>query len=984
MIMKQFERRFLALVMSIMMLFTMIPTDALAGTLSGPSVSTQNTTATDDSSTIDPPEEIFEAQKLLTVRFWHLVDSGNADEQIGDSYQYKASIKYEQDYNYTGYYKQYGKTGSLVQQYEDITVYFKAPEGIELSPVSGSRTVTLVTEGEYAGYYKVEVGTVTPPASDQSAVDLGITINAVMTGNGSTATKTYPALDVVVTAHGKVLTGYENESLVYEDKEFVTGTNIVVNNNTSVKGIGEASWTYHKYTTSPAYSLNGDKLDITTYISAGRGTGHSVANAEGDYVRYGMLDINDLYIYDTIQPVTDVNGETKYPETVTVTYDNGTALPAGTWTYDESTHTVAINQDALKTVDASSVGAGTVKRGTTFKVVCEYTEADYSYPVGTATTPDFDFDDEASLAYSLKGVEGSNTDSGETATVGYHSVSVGGNAGATEHIFLSNSAKSGDEKLYGTFYSNTLGFGTISYTIYKADEDGTIHNGPDDWSMTIDMAVENNSSGYTGTDLYTGSKAGEEILNKQIPAGHYAIVPDYSKLDEENVLVVDKNNQEISGSNVQYVDVTTNGIAKVDYYLRYNNGGIVRVNKEFYSSTGARVTDNLAKLYSGTTFVFSREGKEDITMTIGSDGQGVAALPVGTYTVKEIAPSGYAAYSGTITVASGDELYLPGGTSSSSAVKNYPASATIKVGGYVSDAFVEGDLSKTNDGRTEYTNEKVTYKVYQRVKVEEGESPNEWKQVEVAGDDDNQYPIGYDLTVPRFDENGNAYEYYVEACGVDDADKPYGGLVTDQSSMTTGTETGVFDFEKNPGEGGSLVKNVDLYFVNQITITVNKTVVDTRTNPATKEGWVITLTASDGTVYESRTTDANGQVKFENLPKKDANGNAITYTVGEDNSGRTDADLWTVTVSDNGTVQAAKGDATVTVTNTVGMGKITLVKVDADSKDVRINGAVYSLYRIEDGVKYWLTNDIDETTGMRAFTTDETKAAQFTTKTEDY
>ena len=974
--MKNF-RRFLALLLCVMMVITSMPLEALADPIGGSGIITpvpkgpEGEPAGDPEGT-DPEGEEPEApaptpceEAFYELEYMDIFMKPYAKtdyiitSDMGDQFEYRGYITLQKQPTFE--FTEQSKTTSLFTKYEDVTVWVKAPAGIILTDVSRNPLPLAGDDSEYPGYYALNLGDIDAPTTGSTKVDITNKIYAYMEGNGIKSETTFDAADVRVTAHTTLVKDIdpETEEYVYEDIEFVQ-SQITYDTAYPITGKASGKWTSDKYknegTGSDAVAVVGDDLILTFYIRVGAGENHNVSNQDNDFVRYGTIDLQTMVLKDNIAVVKNKYGVDTWPKSV-----KGYVGSTECGVYYDDVHAIVFDESTLNTIDASSVGiADPVKRGTTYKIVLVYDKNDFIYPASETNPEAFKFEDDMEFFYGLKDATFSDGEYDSEYSEWYDQAG-GGNVKANSNIFLGEHATA--NKPYSTVYSSQFGFGTIGYDIYPLDEEGKeIYKDGEVVKFHIDLAEQNDGNGTTSTEMYT---KGTSALKGKIPEGKVKVVADFSNLNSDMVVPVDSKNSTIQTGYETILDVKAGKTASLDVYLRYKLGGIVNVSKEYRKTDGTKDTKDLSAKYAATKFILTpKKGGNTVEVTLDKNGQGVAPIATGDYTVTEVAPDGFVSYVGEITIQEGDENRI---SNVGSALVNYPSKADITVNAYKVDQWVSGDYNSTVKGAAAYSDSGTTYQVEKLVN-------GSWVAV-----GDAKAP-GNTVTVDRFNADGSAIEYRVRAINTDG--KNYAGNVAEKSSsgMSDTTESVTFKFDNDD----KLVERVDLFFLNTINVTVKKVVNDRRAaaDKRSADGWTMTLTSSDAT-FEPLTgvtgTDGSATVIFKNLPKTDATGAYVTYTVAEQLPTGEDT-LWVTTFADNkSTVKGNEGDKTITVTNTANVGELAIVKVDNANTNTKLKNVEFQVYATVDGSIMYVTDTKEN--GIRKLSASQSDAATFVTNT---
>lgn len=960
--MKSF-RRFLALMLCAMLIVTSVPGAAFADELgssapTGPLFGGSKDLDEESDSPTPTEEEFYDLQYIDIFLKPYAKTDYVIQSDLGAQFEYRGEITLDKQTTFE--FTTESRTTALFTQYEDVTVWIKAPAGIILTDSNRNPLPLGDEESAHPGYYPLVLGTIDAPTTGRTKLPITNSLYAYMEGNGTTSQKTFGPASVIVEAHTTMVKGidHETDTYEYEDISFIQDQ-ISYDTGYSLTGLANGTWTHDKYKNegvgSDAVVVDGDDLVLTYYIRVGAGTNGDVNAQDNAYVRYGLIDLQTMALKDSISAVENKYGVTVWPKSV-----KGYAGGAECGSYDADKHVISFDENSLATIDASSVGvADPVKRNTVYKVVLRYDKDDFVYPASEVNPTPFTFTDTTEFSYALKDASSYGPE-GDTESSQWYDQAGGGNVGAQSHIFMGEHAVAAKD--YSTVYSSQFGFGTISYDIYPLDEGGQrITKDGKTVSFHIDMVDHNDGKGFTGTEQY-----GSTVKNR-IPVGNVEIVADFSRLNSSMVVPVDANNDTILDGYTTTVEVKEGKCTTIDVYLRYKLGGIVNVTKEYRNKDGSTDSSDLRAKYSATRFTLTPgfEGGSVVEIVLDSNGKGVAPLATGTYTVTETAPDGFVNYVGEITIVEGDENYI---TNEGNVLVNYPAKADINVYAYKTDKWIDGDVAAVKNGRTNCSDSGVTYQV-------EKKTASGWEAVGTP-----KAP-GTTVTVDRFDTNGDPITYRVRA--IDTDGKNYAGNITDDiaEAMMTGDVSVEFDFE----DDGHLLEKVDLYFLKTVTITVKKTVNDKRTvDKATADGWTMNLTAGDSSfIPVSAATGSDGSVKFEGLRKYDAAGNAIIYTVTETIPAGQE-DLWVTTYTNNtvstNTADASKGDQTINVVNTANVAELVIEKVDSKNNATKLQNVEFLVYATVDGVKMYVTDTKEN--GIRVLSAKETDAAAFVTNSK--
>ena len=942
MIMKHFERRFLALVMSIMMLFfTMIPTDTLAATLRTSSEPVMTTKAGDDS---DPFLETFEETKDDYVSAVVSVYNGSGTQTpniaVGQVFSYVVNIDMKQAGSYEN---KNGTLRPLFSTYDDVSAKVKAPAGVVLCDASGNE-LSLDADG----YYTI----LTNPSINATKEDYhsgDIRVYAKMTGNGTVANGTvYDALDVKISAD-TTITQYDPDSTVTDDRSgsFVAS----VSGTTQAVGVSSGAWTLTKtaVATKDIVRTEGGQVKITYTIRVGKPStkGDDVATDTASYDCYGTVDLSSLTITDTIPAVTGYNDKTGIlPNSVVVSGGNA---PTGV-TVSADNATITIDQTALTKVSTDKVASGEVYNYGQFTVECYYDAADFTYKLTDEDPTNFDFTNSATLDATMKDNSTSNVT--KDAETGWYAVAGGGNLTIDQWLFLKSDATQAN--IYNTTYSKTMGLGDVTYKVYLADKvtenaDGSITTSGD---PLLSFDVWDGQGGVVQTkDLI---KSGDTKWNDKIPVGDVYVVVDYSATDDRTIAVNASNTTPAT----QWVKlaITEGGDTTGNFYLRYVNGGFVELRKQFVDANGN------TSVATGVTFTFTDKSTGTVyTFTTDNEGKIDQALPEGTYTVKETATqSGYIldATEYTVTIPEGAYGYVNGqeGTSAK-AIVNYKNEGKVTLGSYKTDAWSDVDTTKSTQTAT--TGKK--YVIYQNGEPYEG--GKEYGETTVL--------------LPLQDADGDPYTYTVVAQdettygSIKDGETAHDGAQSQEFTLTTDNSSATLDF----------------YYPRTVTITVSKVLAD-KSGTLSKAGWEMVLSKGTEEIAKA-TTDANGTATFDGLALTDASG-YITYTVTETYNG----EVYPYTVSykvdqttsdDKASVTIVNGqsDYAVTVTNTTKSAKIRIRKYDVDDndnnkKELKDKNAKFIVYYVDaDDVKHYY---VDEKT----YSTDSAEAKQFNDSSSYY
>ena len=139
---------------------------------------------------------------------------------------------------------------------------------------------------------------------------------------------------------------------------------------------------------------SGDQVEIVYYLKVGKNSNGDVSTTASDYDAYGTIDLSQMILTDTIPAITDINGSSLYPNSISIKDQDGNAVSQGVQIYSDLSG-FEMTEEALSVIKTDKVADGEVYSYGYYTVTLSYDAADFTYPLTAESKSDFIFKNNA-------------------------------------------------------------------------------------------------------------------------------------------------------------------------------------------------------------------------------------------------------------------------------------------------------------------------------------------------------------------------------------------------------------------------------------------------------------------------------------------------------------------------------------------------------------------------------------------------------------
>ena len=706
--MKRTAGKWLALLMSLMMVFSSAPFASLAETQYSDNVITLNAETVTDKVLFERAKKAAEAAEVenaSTGAYLKIVRAAAAPQTVATGADFTYTVAYSINVapNYTG---DSNETVPAFKQYTDVKIVVTVPEGVVIPESAGYAE----KNGNVYTFRPVENNI----ASAQSSQYGQFNFAAYIAGNGTVPNgKVFDGISVEISAIASVSVGeYDPQEYTFT---YTLASDNASDNASAVTNSATNAWTVEKSLKSgyPKQLADGT-VEILWSINAGKekeDTDGAIVGDGTDYNVAGALNFESFTLTDVLK---EIGG---YAPTEAALYlgASATGTPLATYTAGDMTLSTSQYNETNLTAGHAESGAETPDF-TTYTVRAVYPAAAfaqaYDDPNDEITPATIPFENTAQIDYTLVGTDAKSAQDDAGGSFGIPTP--GGKIQVTQYIQI-GSEKAADNSnvyLYNATYQKMFA-APATFGIYR-DETAT--------ELAAELTLANGN--YT-------------VTSGELAPGQTYYVKQTDKPDGTN-----------DNSTIEKVELASGQTAQVEFINVVPTQGILEIDKVDASTD--KGMKGVAFTVSGTT---DAGEAHSATFETDDNGHGVVALPAGTYTLTETTtPAGYAPLQSieSIEIEEGETNATYTGAN---AIRNYKEGATLTINKRIA-TDKNGDHTQQPSALTGLS-EAFSFNVYQRTKGDF--APVEGSPfVIAAGQNATSIPL------PVADEDGNPYYYKVQ------------------------------------------------------------------------------------------------------------------------------------------------------------------------------------------------------------------------------
>ncbi|MEG0491891.1 MAG: SpaA isopeptide-forming pilin-related protein, partial [Clostridia bacterium] len=916
--MNKYFQKSIALLMTLTMLLSALPTSVLAETSAPYEINTQGAALKTAFEVVD---EAIKSNETVSSPHVSAMASANPRAGIPTGEEFSYEISYTLN-NAPTYLLKNGNPVAAYDQYKHVTFTLTPPENVVVIDKNG-------IEHNAANPYVIDLGDVKKFGSHSFMV------NARMTNNGSAPNgSSYGPLVLAMTADVSVT----DQNLGQTQEKTFTGHILLDTNDTTVQNIADSQWMVNKVLEGEPKPDGMGSVVFTYRIKVGKAINGKLSAETNDYDKTGILNFTAFALTDVLPVFTGVSGKDVKPTSATlVCVQTGTVTPIGTSTaLGADGKTLQTNQYNTITTTGTASAAGDTPAYTEYLVTASYPQAEFKLPYAEPQpTQTFTLTNNATIDYTLVGTAPATAVS--EAQAKYRELTEAGFIQVAEMLELSEGSQK--EVPYNAFY-NSVFTGSANFAIYKAQD---VVNGVPAAGAT---AVANLSVTDTTQDAQTKSKA--------LAPGEYVVLQTTFPKDTAACSKITYGGGTTANQSWINLQVTEKETAKVTFLNPVIGKGLLRFTKQNENKKGL----------AGAEFTFVKDGTTTPTYTITTqqDGSAFILLPVGSYQMTETkAPDGYVlqTQSKPITITQGQTTDITGDP-----IINYKNDASL--------TFYKYAVQYEKAGRDYTAQEK---KPIHEIKGTQASAFG----FTLERSTDPAFPTGntttvthYQLTdasssmtvkgLPRADGNGNYYWYRLSESTCADA------------SFTKDSHQYTWQFKDANKQEASFynVLQGSFKFRKEQHVLSAGNPPSQITYAAGKKFNLYTKDASGSYILKGAlpVTDAQGFVTTALLPMNDPNGLKMEYYIQEDKDSSTgntvvypadstpNDDYWGPITLADWSKATDLTDASKHIINKENKGQIQIRKIGADTKAGLI-GAEFKVYTLASDkvTKTYIPND---------------------------
>ena len=663
--MKRTAGKWLALFMSLMMVFSSAPFASLAETQYSDNVITLDAETVTDKVLFGRAKEAAQSaanENASTGAYLKIVRAAAAPQTVATGADFTYTVAYSINVapNYTG---AFNETVPAFTQYTDVKIVVTVPEGVVIPESAGYAE----KNGNAYTFRPVENNI----ASAQSSQYGQFNFAAYIAGNGTVPNgKVFDGISVEISAIASVSVGEHGP----ESYEFAyTLGSGAADNASAVTNSATNEWTVEKSLVSgyPKQLADGT-VEILWTINAGKeGADGAIVGDGTDYNVAGALNFASFTLTDTLE---EIGG---YAPTEAALYlgASATGTPLDTYAAGDMALSTSKYNETNLTAGRAVSGAKTPDF-TTYTVRAVYLAAAfaqaYDDPNDSITPDKIPFKNGAKIDYTLVGTDAKSAQDDAGGSFGIPTP--GGKIQVTQYIQIGSEKAADDSNvyLYNATYQQMFA-APATFGIYR-DETAT--------ELAAGLTLANGN--YT-------------VTSGELAPGRTYYVKQTAKPDGTN-----------DNSTIVEVELASGQTAQVEFINVVPTQGILEIDK-VDTSTGQGM--------KGVSFTASGKTntgvKHSATFTTDDNGHGVVALPAGTYTLTETKQEGYAPLRPIegIEIEEGETNATYTGAN---AICNYKEGATLTINKRIA-TDEEGKYTQQPSALTGLS-EAFSFNVYQRTK----------------------------------------------------------------------------------------------------------------------------------------------------------------------------------------------------------------------------------------------------------------------------